>query len=187
MTHVHEWLDCSYCKVCKLCGLTLQTLQLDTFCLSSAPLYRGYNRRARFCLKVKKLVGLHNGPNYTEPVWEYLNAQRLLLNTPFDVRTSLRSSRLKNKHYDSMRIFCDTFTDYRVDVDILLLQRQLLDEFDRLYAKWSRDTIHSFFSYSWILRIFLDKLKSPLICYLKPPTCKRRHAKYLLQLTKLNV
>ena len=35
-----------------------------------------------------------------------------------------------------------------------------------------------FFSYDWLLRLFLEEMKSPLVCYLKKPTNKRREQKY---------
>ena len=181
----HEYVFFSCLKVCTACGITERVLCLDTFNLNSAPLYRGYNRRARFSLKVRKLLGLHGGPSYEDPVWTYLNRQRLTLNSPFDVRAALRTSSLKNKHYDSLRSFCDIFTDLRTHLNPEHIKRILFFKFDRMYAKWNSSTETKFFSYAWILRRFLNEIDCPLVCYLKPPTCRRRDAKYTTMLTNL--
>ena len=172
-------------KVCTACGTAERVLCLDTFNLNSAPLYRGYNRRSRFSLKVRKLLGLHGGPSYEDPVWKYLNSQRVTLNSPFDVRASLRTSSLKNKHYDSIRNFCDVFTDLRTVSDPEPIKRRLFFKFDRMYAKWNASSETKFFSYAWILRRFLNEINSPLVCYLKPPTCRRRDAKYTALLNNI--
>ena len=181
----HKYVYFSSLKVCIACGITTRELCLDTFNLNSAPLYRGYNRRSRFSLKVRKLLGLHGGPGYDDPVWRWLDSQRLTLNSPFDVRASLRTSPLKNKHYDSMRVFCDVFTDFKTILNPDPIKRRLFYKFDRMYAKWNSAQIDKFFSYAWLLRKFLNEIDCPLVCYLKPPTCKRRDAKYTLMLNSL--
>ena len=174
----HQWLHQTCFNICCKCGETKQILCLDTFSINSAPLFRGYNRRSRFALKVRKMIGLHSGPVFEDPVWECLNSKRVSLNSPFDVRATLRESRLKNKHYDSMRTFCDTFTEFRVAIEPMKLQKTLLYKFDRMYARWHQCGYDVFFSYAWILRLFFNQEQCPLICYLKPPTCKRRNQKY---------
>ena len=175
----HKWVFFSCFKVCRQCGVANSTLVLDTFNINSAPLFRGYNRRSRFSLKVRKLLGLHSGPEYDDPVWKYLDSQKVTLNSPFDVRAALRGSPLKNKHYDSLRSFCDVFTDFRSDVLTPdPIRRSLLFMFDRMYARWNSSGMEKFFSYAWLLRRFLKEINCSLVIYLKPKTCKRRDIKY---------
>ena len=176
---VHEWLHGSCTRVCKCCGLERPVLHLDIYNVNSAPIERGYNRRQRFKVKVDKLLGLHTGPDCNDPVWLHLEKHKLILNTPFDVRECLRSSRLKNKHYDNLRAFVDAFTLFRVPHCQLKTKQYLLSSFDVLYGGWNTCYENSFFSYAWLLRHFLVAYNSPLVVYLKPKTCKRRNAKYL--------
>ena len=179
----HKWLHTSCTRVCKDCGLEKRLLLLDTYNVNSAPIERGYNRRQRYKVKVDKLLGLHCGPKYDDPVWGHLAKHKVTLNTPFDIRECLRSSSTKNKHYDNVRTFSDAFcTDFRVEYCQVAVKRFLMDSFDELYAGWNRRNEESFFSYAWLLRFFLEQIDSKLIVYLKPKTCKRRNAKYLQKL-----
>ena len=163
---------------CRECGLTQQVLTLNTFNVNSAPIHTGYNRSHRFSLKVNKLIGLHSGPSIKDPVWEYLHKNELGLNTPYDVRCCLRASKLINKHYDSMRQFCDTFTPFRVCINPMELKKDLLKKFELVAVRWHQHFFKGFFSYAWLMRHFLEEVGSPLVAYLKPQTCKRRHEKY---------
>ena len=176
---LHKWLYTSCTKVCRECGLEHSMLRLDVYNVNSAPLERGYNRRQRYRTKVDKLLGLHSGPHCDDGIWLFLDKHRLTLNTPFDIRECLRSSSLKNKHYDSVRTFSDAFTTYRVEPNQIEEKRFLMRSFDELYTGWSTCFKDSFFSYAWLLRYFLEKIDSKLTVYLKPRTCKRRNAKYL--------
>ncbi len=179
MCSEHRWIFFSCFKDCRQCGVANPTLVLDTFNINSAPLFRGYNRRSRFSLKVRKLLGLHSGPGYDDPVWKYLDSQRVTLNSPFDVRAALRTSSLKNKHYDSLRGFCDVFTDFRTNVlNPEPVKRALFFLFDRMYARWNSVVQEKFFSYAWLFRRFLNEIGCPLVIYLKPKTCKLRDIKY---------
>ena len=178
----HQWLHMSGSKVCKECGVELMMLRLDVYNVNSAPLERGYNRRQRFKIKVEKLLGLHSGPHYNDEVWAYLDKNRMMLDTPFDVRECLRASSLKHKHYDNVRTFCDAFTSFKVPHVLEEVRKYLMGCFDNLYTRWNSRSEETFFSYAWLLRYFLEKRKSHLTVYLKPRTCSRRHAKYLSKL-----
>lgn len=169
-------------KVCHECGVEQRILRLDVYNVNSAPLDRGYNRRQRYRTKVDKLIGLHSGPHCDDAIWVYLDKHRITLNTPFDVRECLRASSLKNKHYDSIRTFSDAFTTFRVEHNQIDVKRYLMNSFDHLYSAWSTCFENSFFSYAWLLRYFLEQIDSKLTVYLKPKTCKRRNAKYLLKI-----
>ena len=174
----------SWCKTCTLCGLESYYLQLDTYSVFSAPLERGYSRIQRFKIKVDKLLALHSGPNCKDPIWKYLDSRKLFLNTPFDVRQCIRRSKLKFKHYDCIRIFTEAFTNFTVPTNTtsLILKETLIEMFDKLYYKWIQVNKNSFFSYDWVLRYFLENMKSPLVVYLKPKTCRQRDLKYRTRL-----
>ena len=94
----HHFLYTEYTRVCKVCGVENSILRVDRYNVYAAPLNRGYNRKQRFKIKVDKLLGLHSGPQCLDPVWKHLDERQLTLNSPFDVRECLRSSKLKNKH-----------------------------------------------------------------------------------------
>ena len=175
----------SFCRVCVLCGVQTAWLCLDKYNVYSAPLERGYNRRHRFKTKVLKLVGLHSGPNYGDPVWPYLQERAFFLQNPGDVRDTLRNSKLKQKHYDNLRQFCDAFTSFSVEHCQQDIEAYLMRCFDELLVGWNRLKGETFFSYAWLLRYFLTTIHSPLLSYLKPKTCKRRDQKYQLKLNAI--
>jgi hypothetical protein len=176
----HAWLYTDYCKVCKHCGLEERVLNLDYFCKYSAPLNRGYDRSGRFKVKLDKLFGLHSGPKADDQVWIELHAVKDELQTPLDVRRKLRQFNIKNKHYDCCRIFCDTFTNFHVDVfEPIRLNKILLRKFENIHCSWRANTpFEPFFSYDYLLRYLLTEANCPLIAYCKPPTSRRRKNKY---------
>ena len=182
---VHQWLHTSCTKVCRVCGVEFKMMHLDTFNINSAPLERGYNRRQRYKVKVDKLMGLHSGPRSDDPVWAHLDKHKLTLNTPFDVRECLRSSSLKNKYYDNIRAFSDAFTEFHIAHSQCDVKSYLMKSFDNMYCGWCNRSEESFFSYAWLLRYYLEGIKSELVVYLKPRTCNRRHAIYLSKMNSI--
>jgi len=186
----HVYVYTSWCKTCTLCGSESYHLALDTYNVFSAPLERGYSRVQRFKMKVDKLLALHSGPNCADPIWKYLDSRKLFLNTPFDVRQCIRRSKLKLKHYDCVRIFTDTFTNFKISnsgrrhSSTLTHKKKLLQLFEKLHHSWMQGVgpSGSFFSYDWVLRHFLEKENSPLVVYLKPKTCRQRDLKYKTRL-----
>jgi len=180
----HKWMYTASSRVCNRCGLEKRILCLDRFNKYSAPLHRGYDRSGRFKVKLDKLFGLHSGPKATDPVWEQLNAVQEQIDTPQQVRRKLRQFNIKNKHYDCTRIFCDTFTKFRVHVhNALRLKETLLRKFQLIHCSWRAYTPNeAFFSYDFLLRHLLEEANSPLIVYCKPPTNKRRRKKYTTKL-----
>ena len=177
----HAYVYSSWAKTCVNCGIESYFISLDTYSVYSAPLERGYSRSQRFRIKLDKLLALHSGPNCEDPIWKYLDSKKLFLNNPFDVRQCIRSSKLKLKHYDCVRIFSNAFTPFRVTLgkSPLVLKKILLRKFETIFYRWMQTECTSFFSYDWILRYFLEELKSPLVVYLKPKTCRKRNKKYI--------
>jgi hypothetical protein len=156
------------------------------------------NTGDRFKVKLDKLFGLHIGPKADDQVWIELNAVKAELQTPLDVRTQLRQFKIKNKHYDCCRIFCDTFTNFKVVVvEAIHLNKILLRKFENIHSSWRAYTPYEpffssvffflpvakskkkhCFSYDYLLRYLLTEANCPLIAYCKPPTSRRRRNKY---------
>ena len=99
--------------VCTTCGIEsrqmLNPAQDTTYNAPRNPLHqRVYNRPDRWKTLVKKVVGLHNGPPQHDPVWELLKKH-----APFsdvaELTKTLRGSRLKHKHYQSLHAFAKAF------------------------------------------------------------------------------
>ena len=177
----HNYVYSENTIICTNCGLETLYFKLDTFNKFSAPINRGYNRATRFKLKVDKLLGFHNGPAAKDPIWECLAKVPHALKTPSCIRKVLRSLKLKNKHYDSVRIFTDCFAEKKVMGETHTLRVALLKMFDEVFYKWvsMKGQNETFFSYDFLLRQFLIIRKSPLYYYCKQTSCKRRNERYL--------
>ena len=158
-------------------------LKVDEFNINSAPLQRKYDRFARFMLKVDKLLGSVS-PARKDPVWKYLESNTL--EDPESIRVALRKSPLTVKHYDAVRSFCDTFTDFKCQQYNPHKTREYLRiSFQQIHADWRAAELPTFFSYDWLIRYLLQKTNSPLLVYLKPKTSKRRAKKYSVMITQL--
>ena len=178
---LHQTVDTGYSNVCVLCGTEQFTLCLDSYSPTSAPITRPYDRVHRFCAKVDRLLGTHMPPPH-DPVWAYLVAKSGL-HGPETIRSALRESNIRNKHYDSVRTFCDVFTPYKCGAYHHVRTREFLKkEFELVHYKWSKKGLVKFFSYDWLLRHFLEKISSPLLVYLKHPTSTRRSRRYVAML-----
>ena len=111
-------------------------------------------------------------------MWEYLKTK--VLYTPTDIRSALRASTLRTKHYDSVRVFCDVFTTFRCRTyDHQSTYTILRNQFKWLHRVWQQSGGEHFFSYDWLIRKFLEELDHPLLVYLKPCTSKRRERRYV--------
>jgi len=185
----HNWLDTGHTKVCCECGLEEKVLTLNVWNKYSAPLNKQYDRCGRFRMKVDKLLGTHRGPKYTDLIWTVLSKAKETMHTPHDIRTTIRNSRLKSKHYDCVRIFSDIFTSFRLKatVDVEATKLFLVTMFEDVHHMWlsANRSECSFFSYDFLLRYFLEQYSSPLVIYLKPKTNKKRLLKYMTKLKKL--
>jgi hypothetical protein len=175
----HQFLETSYMRVCCLCGVEQTQLSLDKYAVHSAPLTKGYERTVRFRQKIDKLLCLQNAPPHC-PVWEYLSQETMTC--PSDVRRALRRYKLKNKHYDSIRLFTRAFTKFRVKLkrDPPKISQLLTSAFSNVLRLWKRYNVvrqMPFFSYDFLLRTFLEDIKCPLVAYCKPVTCQKRHAR----------
>jgi hypothetical protein len=172
-------------KICTDCGNSVPILNIDSYNVNSAPLDVSYSRPYRFRLKVERLLGLNHPPK-SDPVWEYLNAHKIYINDPFDVREFLKMSKLKCKHYDCVRIFCDVFTNFKCEkFNIHSFLDQAKKSFEELYHNWMAGGDDKFFSYDWLIRQYCETVRSPLIVYLKPETSKKRHLLYSAKMKRV--
>ena len=174
----HVFLCLEYCSVCKLCGITHRVLKLDSYNVYSAPINRGYSRLLRFKTKVDKILLGTPQPKYQDPVWKYLNSRKDLV-TPLCVRQALKQSKLVNKHYDNVKLFCDVFTQFKITTaPIQTIHKYMLTSFKTIHDAWNFSTHETFFSYTWLIRFLLERINSKFIIYLKAPTSTKRHEKY---------
>ena len=178
----HKWLVTNCSRVCGMCGVERSVLRLDSWNKYSAPLSRNYDRKHRFSIKVNKLLGIHSGPPYWDAVWKMLEDTGPF-HSPASIRTAIRNSRLKTKHYDCLRIFCDAFTTLRTPIETPHRLKNYLEScFHIVHSCWLRAQLEDgFFSYDFLLRYFLEQIESPLLVYLKPRTNKRRLHKYMIK------
>ena len=181
----HDFVYLEYCRICQHCGIEQTQLRLDTYNVTSAPLHQGYNRAARFRLKVDKLIGYHSGPNCHDPIWEKL--KQVVVHTPTDVRRALRGFKLNQKHYDNVRLFTRCFTNFPIPVVNSYMVKQTLETmFEHVLVLWNRaQQTRPFFSYDFLLRRFLEAIRCPLVVFVKPFTCKKRRVKYEHLLRKI--
>ena len=174
----HEFVQTSHSRICTECGVETRIFFLDTYNPYSAPICKGYERAVRFKQKINKLIFLFNAPQTNSPVWEFLKKRKL--QGPSDIRRVLRMYKGKNKYYDSIRLLTRVFTAYRIQMlyDGIELRRLLTTKFNSILRAWKLYNLIkplAFFSYDFLLRLFLFELKSPLIAYCKPITCRKRH------------
>jgi len=174
----HDFILTSYSRICTQCGIEKTMLNLDVYNKFSAPLCKGYERSVRFRQKTDKLLYLMNPPPFESPIWMHLRKQNM--SNPQGVRDALRIYTGKQKHYDCVRIFTRTFTPFRAESshDNVFLHKRLQELFACILRNWAtHDT--PFFSYDFLLRLFLAIMKSPLEAFCKPITCIRRHQRNL--------
>ena len=175
----HKFIKTTYSKICEICGTESFILNLDTYNIFSAPISKSYDRKQRFKIKIDKLFLLHNGPNIKDDIWKALENNHF--STPQSIRDFLRHAKLKNKHYDCLRLFSKLFAKYEIQVeDSTALRNQILSDFDEIFFKWN-SIIQSglFFSSDWLLRKYITEYCPELFVFLKPKTSTNRHCKYV--------
>jgi len=182
----HEYTCNLFSKICIRCGIQSTVLNLDTYNVFSAPILKSYDRRHRFKVKLHKVLMLHTGPKHSEPVWNVLEANEM--KTITELRTVLRNSKLKQKHYDSIRLFAKIFCKINVDLpqDPYVLSQTMFRDFEEIHFAWKRNPHDLFFSSDWLLRMLVAKYCSKLLLFLKPATSETRNKKYTDMLTTIS-
>jgi len=181
----HQFINLEYCRVCTTCGIAEKRLCLDTFNLCSSPMVKNYSRKLRFKTKIDRMFFNHPKPQPTDPVWVFLQSCGTIT-CPREVRQALKNSKLVNKHYDNLKTICDCFTDFKIKKeDTIELHGFMVSQFNSIHSAWNFSQNLKFFSYTWLIRLFLTAVKSGYIAYLKPCTSKKRHIRYLRLLDTL--
>jgi hypothetical protein len=175
---IHEYTCNDYSKICVNCGIQTPVLTIDHYNVFSAPILKSYDRRHRFKIKLAKILLIHTGPKHSEPVWKTLEHHHM--DTVLDIRTTLRNSSLKQKHYDSIRLFAKIFTKIQVYIkqDPYDLSQTIFADFEEIHFAWKRNPQKMFFSSDWLLRMLVKKYCPELIVFLKPATSEIRNKKY---------
>ena len=179
--------------VCANCGIERRVLA-NTMdykrSLTSAPLCRFYNRHDRWCTLVKKVCGIHNGPQANDPVWEYLEANKPFQSTR-EILECLRKSKLKNKHYPSLHAFsknfCSTYVTPKGHPS--RVYKTLCNYFTHIMFLWSntmKKKPKMFFSYNWLLEQGIAFYNfTDYSFFVKRLKCANRRGKYVNLLLRL--
>lgn len=189
--HLNTLLTQQDTIVCTDCGVEKPVLLNNPSYhthLQTAPLARFYSRPHRWFTLLKKVVGIHSGPNVKDPIWSYLKALQ-----PFpsvtELKQSLRSCKLENKHYPCIHIFARCFcSDYvKPKLDPQKVLKKLRVHFDFVLQLHNRSGPKGkFFSYNWLLEQSLS-LHNFLeyMPFIKKLKCSNRRSKYVKKLIKL--
>ena len=180
--------------VCTTCGIEsrqmLNPAQDTTYNAPRNPLHqRVYNRPDRWKTLVKKVVGLHNGPPQHDPVWELLKKHAPFTDVA-ELTKTLRGSRLKHKHYQSLHAFAKAFVpSYTAPTDPpKMVERNLHKYFSHIQHMWSQHHPDQtqFFSYSWLLEQGLHVFYHiGYLPFVKRLICRKRRNKYVKMLATL--
>lgn len=180
-------------KVCMECGLETfngySTANQVYNSHSSRPLPATYSRLSRFRDLIRRVFGLDNGPKVDDPVWNYLGKR-----SPFEdvahIFVTLKQSPLQNKHYGSCHLFAICFSNYKghpySSQDLQFFVSILCNKFEQTLQRWNQCNQDSFFSYSWLIELYLRELKLYFFLqYVKHLQCPHRRKKYEIKLQAL--
>ena len=189
-SHIHNVETNYYTVICTACGAE------RNFGPHPEPVYsqnmalnRSYSRPERWKTLIYKLTGFHNGPNVADPVWAYLEKHKPFPG-PQHILTALRSSGLRNKHYQSIFIFTKVFAPDFVlpTAEQSKLTNTLLKKyFESVFSLWNRYRKGApFFSYNWLIEQGIHYVgHTEFLPFLKKLLCKRRRQRYCSALSKL--
>lgn len=184
-----------YSTICMTCGKEKKCFEnsIPSYLQSHEKLRTEttYSREYRFATLLKKTILHHNGPTVESPVWKHLFAANKTkkFTSPNCIVQSLSRLQMKNKHYDSLTIFCVVFdlckrpkvTDKQYAYGIAL--------FKELQRRWDLSpNFTRFFSYYWLLNKVLQLIGCTyLIQYTKKLKCPKRNLYYDTLLDTLGI
>ena len=177
-----SFISNEYSKICLKCGVQVPILNIDSYNLYSAPIIKSYNRSNRFRTKLEKLLLINTGPKSTEPVWKVLEKKRSEIKSIADLRITLRKASLKQKHYDSIRIFSKIFCGIDAQVEeVHSLCETILTDFENILFAWRKkyEETDLFFSSDWLLRFLITRHKQDQLLQFLKPSSKSRNQKYV--------
>jgi hypothetical protein len=173
-------------KLCLFCGLERRSSFSTSNMMYASPPPRElpptYNRSTRFKELLHKILGIESGPKVTDPIWMFLK-QLSPFQSPQDIFHNLKKSSLTNKHYNSVhiftKIFCPTFASPSLPTNIIHIIALLCQRFDDILLMWNQSTCPTFFSYNYLLEVFLTEHDmTQFLPFLKKLQCPKRREKY---------
>ena len=148
-----------------------------------AALQGGYSRDTRFNGYLQAVLGITSGPSARAKIWKHLKTSDDL----DDLLKQIKNAPVATKYYESFHAFAKVFwrgyktpdpIDFYTIQQIKTLFSDVQFAFGQIYG-----TESVFFSYPWLLYIFLDALKKrEYLQFIKNLKCKKRSANYLKKL-----
>ena len=175
-------------EICVSCGIEQPVGITQEFVyMPGANLLRSYSRNERWRNLIRKITGYHCGPPPRDPVWKYLESHKPF-ETPKNIITCLRKSKLVNKHYQNIFIFTKIFSPtYVMPKYNPEVSKRLESYFDFVYTLWNRHFgKRPFFSYNWLIEQSLELFNyTEYKPYVKLLVCSKRRRKYEALMFKL--
>ena len=175
-------------EICVSCGIEQPVGITQEFVyMPGANLLRSYSRNERWRNLIRKITGYHSGPPPRDPVWKYLESHKPF-ETPKNIITCLRKSKLVNKHYQNIFIFTKIFSPtYVMPKYNPEVSKRLESYFDFVYTLWNRHFgKRPFFSYNWLIEQSLELFNyTEYKPYVKLLVCSKRRRKYEALMFKL--
>ena len=175
-------------EICVSCGIEQPVGITQEFVyMPGANLLRSYSRNERWRNLIRKITGYHSGPPPRDPVWKYLESHKPF-ETPKNIITCLRKSKLVNKHYQNIFIFTKIFSPtYVMPKYNPEVSKRLESYFDFVYTLWNRHFgKRSFFSYNWLIEQSLELFNyTEYKPFVKLLVCSKRRRKYESLMFKL--
>ena len=148
-----------------------------------AALQSGYSRDTRFNGYLQAVLGITNGPSTRAKIWQHLE----FCDSLEELLEQIKSAPVKTKCYESFHAFAKVFwRGYQQPTPVgLYMIKQIKTLFADVQFAFGQiyGTRSVFFSYPWLLYVFLDALgKQDYLQFIKNLKCKKRSANYLKKL-----
>ena len=180
-----------YSYVCTVCGSETRCFSpevLPGYNRSHATMRSTtYSRRYRFHNLLLKTVLYHTGPPSTDPIWEYLEKERVELKTHKDIQRVLAKTPFKNKRYCCLPVFTKVFCPETLPKQAVSASQiqQAMGLFDSVERRWLK-VGGRFFSYYFLLEVILTEVGAAFaLSCAKRLICKHRRAFYFKMLKDL--
>ena len=187
-----QFCTTGYSKICLCCGKETRLVEniIPSYLQSHEKLrtVTTYSREYRFATLLKKTILHHNGPPVESPVWNHLFAEHTKkpFKSPSCIVSSLSKIDMKNKHYDSLTIFCVVFGLCTRPAITKAQYDYGLQIFREIRDRWQKNQEKRFFSYYWLLNNVLKLMGcSNLEPYTKKLKCPKRSKYYTTLLHNL--
>ena len=148
-----------------------------------AALQGGYSRDTRFNGYLQAVLGITSGPSTRAKIWKHLD----FCDDLDDLLNQMKGAPVKTKFYESFHAFAKVFwRGYKKPAPIgLYMIKQIKTLFSDVQFAFGQiyGTRAVFFSYPWLLHVFLDALgKHDYLQFIKNLKCKKRSSNYFKKL-----